>query len=81
MYGLWRGGQAPLDPISSTIPRGRVEALLRHGRGGRAIRPGWLVPGGGRLSSTSQYTVGMSIQSRYEVELKGKKGKRKRKCG
>lgn len=51
------GRQAPLDPISSAIPRGRVEALLRHGRGGRAIRPGWLVPGGGWLSSTSQYTV------------------------
>ena len=56
-------GGAPLDPISSTAPLARVVALSRHGRGGRAIRPGWLVPGGERLSSTSQYTV-LRIQSR-----------------
>ena len=67
---------APLDPISSTIPRGRAEALLRHGHGGRAIRPGRLVPGGGRLSSTLQSTV-YTVYTVDNVERK----ERKKKCG
>ena len=67
----------PLDPISSTAPLARVVALSRHGRGGRAIRPGWLVPGGERLSSTSQYTV-LRIQSRGNGRRKKGRGEEKR---